>query len=917
MIVPEPPEQRSEAMRRMLRRWRLLARAVLLFEGAWPALWPAAGLAGLFLAAALLELPQRLPGWAHALLLALVGLGVLGLLWHGLRRLTLPGDAAADRRLERASGLRHRPLTTLADRPATRAIGPATAPAQGEAALWHAHVARAMAQLGRLRVGLPRPGLAARDPRGLRGGLLVLLVACLVIAGPDAPGRIARALSPAFAPAAAAPATELQAWITPPGYTGLAPLFLHPAAGATPAVSVPAGSHLSVNVTGGRGIPGMALAGRAVPFKPLDDASFQAELDLTDGGRLSVARNGEALGSWDITVIADQAPMVSFPEPPGDTGGRVPLTVLPWQVRHAYGVTGLQAELRLRDRPDAPPLVVGIPLPGGAPKSARGQRRLDLTPSPWAGLPVIARLVGRDAAGLEGRSADAAFTLPERQFAHPVARALMAVRKMLTLKPDERDAAIRELDRLSALDDVWAHNLAGFLNLRAIALLLRRDGALEAVDEAQGRMWQLALQLEEGAAERTARALEQARQALRDALAADKRGDKVGKAEIDRLSRALQEALDRHLQALAEQAQRNPETDQFDPRAHPLDARDMERLAQQERDAARDGRMNDARDKFAQLEKLLDELKRGRPEHGQMTDAERKRAQQRQQGRQQLGVVQDVIQREGGLLDTAQQRSQGGRPDETARDTPLNRPFSQPLPPLPFSGQPFTRGLAPPPDPDAQRREAAEATAQRRHEHAVQQALRRVLGELMQRYGDLTGQVPPSLGEADTAMRDGLAALAEGNDAAAAGAERRAIEALQKGGQAMGAQMAEMFGSPGQGEGDQPGDGQQGQDGQGRMGRGWGNQPGNGYGRYGYGRGPGDPWSHGFGDRRDGDRLDPLGRPLREGAGGRNEGGDVKVPDQMEQARTRAIQEELRRREAERSRPQPELDYIERLLRQY
>jgi hypothetical protein len=37
----------------------------------------------------------------------------------------------------------------------------------------------------------------------------------------------------------------------------------------------------------------------------------------------------------------------------------------------------------------------------------------------------------------------------------------------------------------------------------------------------------------------------------------------------------------------------------------------------------------------------------------------------------------------------------------------------------------------------------------------------------------------------------------------------------------------------------------------------------------------------------------------------------------MERARTRAIQEELRRREAERSRPQPELEYFDRLLRQY
>jgi len=98
---------------------------------------------------------------------------------------------------------------------------------------------------------------------------------------------------------------------------------------------------------------------------------------------------------------------------------------------------------------------------------------------------------------------------------------------MLSLKPDDRLPAIQELDRLATLDDVWKDDLGGFLNLRAIASLLYRDHSDPAVDEAQSRMWQLALHLEEGAPERTARALEQARDALRQALDAEKRGEKI------------------------------------------------------------------------------------------------------------------------------------------------------------------------------------------------------------------------------------------------------------------------------------------------------------------------------------------------------------------------------------------------------
>ena len=77
---------------------------------------------------------------------------------------------------------------------------------------------------------------------------------------------------------------------------------------------------------------------------------------------------------------------------------------------------------------------------------------------------------------------------------------------------------------------------------------------------------------------------------------------------------------------------------------------------------------------------------------------------------------------------------------------------------------------------------------------------------------------------------------------------------------------------------------------------------------------PGDELQPG---RRRSARRDPLGRPLEQGTSGADESGDVRVPDTMEQARTRDIQEELRRRGADRTRPQRELDYIDRLLKPF
>ncbi len=89
--------------------------------------------------------------------------------------------------------------------------------------------------------------------------------------------------------------------------------------------------------------------------------------------------------------------------------------------------------------------------------------------------------------------------------------------------------------------------------------------------------------------------------------------------------------------------------------------------------------------------------------------------------------------------------------------------------------------------------------------------------------------------------------------------------------------------------------------------------------------GPGDDFAEGDesgGDGMDegiemGEGRDPLGRRSRETAGNAENGSDTRVPDEAEMLRTRRIQEELRRRGAERGRPADELDYIDRLLRRF
>ncbi len=433
---------------------RAQARRVLWFERIWPALGPALALSVAGLAAALFGLPALLAPLWHILGLVAFLAGVVFLLWRGLRPLARPTDEAVDRRLERASGLRHRPLLVLDDRPA--ALEPAAA------ALWQAHLDGAEAQVARLRAGWPHPPKAGRQARAAGAALVLALLAGVVAAGSDGPGRLLRAVWPGL-PGSGAPGPQLQAWVTPPSYTGLPPLFLRADAAD---VNVPAGSHLTVSLTGGSGVPSMTFAGAATPFATLDAASWQAERDIPDGGALIVRRHWSELGRWTLTAIPDAPPTVAWTEPPGAGRGQRKLqTRLPWTVTDDYGVASVVAELRLKDRPAAPPLTIAVPLPGGAPKQAHGVATQDLTANPWAGLPVVARLLAKDAPGQAASSGDAEFVLPERPFKNPLARAVLDVRKRLSVAPEANAAAAADLDALADAPDAFDNNTGVFLAL--------------------------------------------------------------------------------------------------------------------------------------------------------------------------------------------------------------------------------------------------------------------------------------------------------------------------------------------------------------------------------------------------------------------------------------------------------------------
>lgn len=867
-----------DPLSRRLARGRRLARLALGWERLWPRLWPVLGVAGLFLALAFSGLFLRLPAWLHLAVLAGFALALGFALWRGFRRFPLPGEADAERRMEAASGLRHRPLSVLRDRAATE--DPAAQ------ALWRAHRDRTLAGLKALRIGAPRPNLAARDPRALRLGLLVALCATLVIAGGEAGERLRRALWPNLQAAPiAAPALRLEAWVTPPAYTGAAPVFLDPAGGH---LTVPQGSRLQIALSGGRGgVPELRVNEQAQPFRTLDAGSFAAEMPLEQGARIALHRNGQDLAAWTFGVQADAPPRASFTEPPGPAQ-RGLSTRLPWRAEDDWGVASAQAELRLSARPDAPPLRLDLPLAGGDHRQMRGTAQPDLSAHPWAGLPVRARILARDGAGQEGVSEVLELTLPERSFNHPVARSLVALRKSLSLDPLARGAVRRGLDDLAAAPEAFENDMTTFLALRIARFRLMRDRRPEAVEEAQALMWQTAVALEEGRTDRTARALAAAREALREALAEAERTppNAEQRAELERRVQELREAVQRHLEALAERLQQeNAEAMPFDPGQRLMDQQELDRRTQRMEQSAREGRTDRLQQELAELERMLDALQEGRVARGE--GADQRQQQQRQRGQQQMGAVQDMVQRQGELLDRSHQRDEAAQPQ--GQQPGQQRP-GQPSRQGQQQGQQQGRQQGSQQGRQPGQQGQPEAGQQQAQQDARQQrALRRALGELMQQFGDLTGEIPEALGRADQAMREAQEALGRGGDPSSH--QQQAIRELQEGGRQMAQSMQRQFGQ-GQGEGEGQGDGQD-SPGQAQGGQGQDRMTGQNQGR------------------------DPLGRPTRTAPGANDQGSDTQVPEEAEMLRSRRIQEELRRRGAERGRPLDELDYIDRLLKSF
>ena len=854
-LTPDPSERpRDPESARQLQLAQALQRARLAvaWERGWPHLARLLTVAGLFLAASWAGLWIALPLVARIIASAVFVLLAVGALVPAVR-FRWPTREDALRRLDRGTGIRHRPATALTD--TLKSQDPITQ------ALWQEQRARTLASIKRIRAGLPSPRLALHDPWALRALVVVLLVATYVAAGSDRFARVVAAFD--WDGTFSAANVRVDAWVTPPPYTSRPPIILSNSLNKdahqseTGPVSVPAASTLIVRSSGGRldvaaggGVTEVPVAGNA------PQGTNERHFTITGDGTAHV-RSPSGQPQWTFHAVPDRAPNISLAKDPERQAKGALL--LSYKLEDDYGVTEAQAQFAPRaakeggagdDSAKAQPLFdppsITLGLPNVRTRNGVGQTVKDLSENPYAGADVTLTLTAKDEAGNEGRSEPFDMRLPERLFVKPLARALIEQRRNLALDANQKPLVLIALEALMIAPEAFTPELGHYLGLRIVASQLGRANTRDAMRATVDSLWALAIAIEDGNITDVEKALRAAQDALKEAL---ERG--ASDEEIKKLTDNLRAALDNFMRQLAEQLRNNPQqlARPLDPNTKVMRQQDLKNMIDRMERLSRSGDKDAARALLDQMQQMLENLQMAQPGQG---DGDMEQA---------LNELGDMIRKQQQLRDKTFKQGQESRRDRS-------------------------RG---------EQGDQSQMDGLRQDQHALRDRLSKLLDD-MKKNGMMPGRRGEkgqpgqgqqgqqgqgqdgqdggdSLGDADSAMGDAGSQLGQGNADGAVDSQGRALEALRKGAQNLAQSM-------------QPGEGQD-------------TGPGNRMGR----------------QQNSGNTTDPLGRPLN----GREWSDDltVKIPGEIDVQRVRRILEELRRRLADPQRPQIELDYIERLLKDY
>ncbi len=726
-----------------------IAKFALYWERLWRLSLPLLLSVATLISLGLFGVFEQVPPTLHiGLLLLFCGL----ILWSLARffRARWPDRQRALRWLEISSRHPHRPASSLADTLSLDANDPITS------AIWQAHRERLISVVDDLKPGLPRPELMRQDPYSLRALAFLVLVVAVSSAGPDWPERIGGIAKPGLKQVVRT--VSVDAWITPPRYTGKAPIFL---TGGTVGivsetqnikiVKVPENSEIVIRISGAQTPKALVsdLAGSGDEtvshvFDAIDEQTLELRIKLAGSRQIDIRDEEKSLANWQVSIIPDTPPSISLDKEIKTTPDQT--LAITYTLKDDYGVisaSGLFSR-KLIDDTIIPPFARKPPdftinLPGKRIRNLKLSTFQDLTAHPWAGLTVNLKLKASDDAGQTTLSNPVNLTLPERLFTKPLARAIAEQRAKLARRIDNRHAVATALEALTLVPEEVIKDTVVYLGLRTAYFRLTRDDDVKFLQSTYDLLWDLALKIEDGDLSLAERDLRAAQEALRKALA-----NNASPEEIDALMKDLKKALGRFLQALNEKNQQLSKQNQLpqDDRNQKIEAQDLARILDAIENLAKSGANDAAQKMLSELQKMLESLQAGGPDQTTNNDQ---------------SILSDLIQELGDMINQQQRLMDDTfQADQNSGPTKGNR---------------------------------SKLNSDNQTLADKQQALRDLLDQMMKQLGQNGMESPSALDRAGKAMKNAEGALREGKPGQAVGKQGSAIDQLRQGAQSMAQQM--------------------------------------------------------------------------------------------------------------------------------
>ncbi|MEN3931701.1 DUF4175 family protein [Microvirga sp. W0021] len=594
-----PEEQDKQYAKSIARLNRLagLAWLAIGIERLWQNLWPPVGVALIFLGFSWIGGWQILPGWAHVILLGIFAAGFL-YSCKSLLKLRSPTLNDALQRVDRDSQLPHGQAESMND---LLAVGRGSALTR---TLWLMHRKQASQTIPDMRVAFPNPEMPTHDRYALRSVAILLAIAGAFVAGPDKLDR----LTDAFKPALKSSSDETQGlqvtgWITPPAYTGIAPITLDFST-TNQVLRVPVNSRLILKASSETSAKLSIVPLPAQQQGKTDNQLAEYDTLLTEKTDVTLKTGWFNQLTQQIELIPDTPPSIEL-DNKMDVNRRGTFGIS-FRGYDDYGITDAKALFTLNPqyRSLVPAPEITINLPAGYKDGKTLNQTLNLGDHPWAGLPVTMRLAVSDGAGQKAQSQAYQLTLPQRPFTVPLAIKLAEIRRILVVESDRKREAIKAIRDLLTITADAPLTSAQFLGLRHAYYLTRSLTTDQDQLELAAMLWDMAIQIEDAMFSDAEKQLRSAQDKLQEAIS---RG--ASPAEIERLSQELRDAMGKYLQELTARAAQSGDQQQITtPMGQPMGTDQLSQLIDQFENLMQQGKVEEAQKVLEQIRNIFDNL---------------------------------------------------------------------------------------------------------------------------------------------------------------------------------------------------------------------------------------------------------------------------------------------------------------------